>query len=137
MLKRSTTLSPKSTFVFLVGVCGEWERGRAEEGDVDSTTLVNTCGIPRNHIVHVKDRNATRANIIKSSTGFLALRRRHSRGLLWWTRKQSRYGNVRQKALEVRRLGPASREKIWREKGSISHGHLPRWCTWKTLACTL
>ena len=74
MLKRSTTLSPESTFVFVVGVCGEWERGREKEGDIGLyNTLLGTCGIPRNHIVHVKDRDATRGNIIKALERLLRL----------------------------------------------------------------
>eukprot|EP00945_MAST-04E_sp_MAST-4E-sp1_P008573 g8573.t1 len=65
MLKRSTTLSPQTTFVYIVGVCGEWQNGRTTEGDIAlHNTLLIAGGIPRDHICHIKDKDATRSNVI-------------------------------------------------------------------------
>ena len=66
MLRRSTTLSPNSTFVFIIGICKEWESGRASHGDIAlEGALRRSCGIPGEHICHVKDEQATKSNIIR------------------------------------------------------------------------
>lgn len=62
---RSITLAPASTFVFLVGICGEWQRGRAQQGDIAlyNALVSPTCGVHKQHICHIKDQHGTLSNI--------------------------------------------------------------------------
>eukprot|EP00949_MAST-11_sp_MAST-11-sp1_P004788 g4788.t1 len=69
---RSVTLSPSSTFVFLVAICQEWEEGRSTVGDEALYhALQRHAGIPRDQISHVKDRQATKANILAQLSSLL------------------------------------------------------------------
>ena len=73
MLRRSTTLSPNSTFVFIVGICKEWESGRDSHGDIAlERALRRSCGIPGNHICHVKDEQATKSKIVRKLNHMLS-----------------------------------------------------------------
>jgi hypothetical protein len=66
ILRRSITLSPKSTFFFIVGVCAEWESKRELLGDKAlAKVLRQSCSIPEEHICHIKDGQATKSNILK------------------------------------------------------------------------
>ena len=72
-LRRSITLSPRSTFVFLLGICGEWQDGRATEGDIALyEALRHACGIPEEHICHIKDARGTKANVLRQLERFLS-----------------------------------------------------------------
>ena len=65
ILRRSITLSPKSTFFFIIGICEEWEKGRDLNGDIAlKKALRYSCGIPEEHICHIKDGQATKSNIV-------------------------------------------------------------------------
>jgi hypothetical protein len=62
---------PESFFVFIVGVCGEWESGRAEYGDIGLYNAHIYAGIPTKQIIHIKDKNATKSNCEKQLKKFL------------------------------------------------------------------
>jgi hypothetical protein len=62
---------PESFFVFIVGVCGEWENGRAEYGDIGLYNAHIYAGIPTQQIIHVKDNDATKSNCEEQFAKFL------------------------------------------------------------------
>ena len=62
---------PESFFVYIVGVCSEWENGRAEYGDIGLYNAHIYAGIPTNQIVHIKDNDATKSNCEEQLMKFL------------------------------------------------------------------
>ena len=54
-------MAPSSTFVYLVGICGEWQHGRAQQGDIALYNALRSpaCGVPEQHVCHVKDEQGT------------------------------------------------------------------------------
>lgn len=62
---------PESFFVFIVGVCGEWENGRAEYGDIGLYNAHIYVGIPIKQIVYLKDKDATKSNCEEQLMKFL------------------------------------------------------------------
>jgi hypothetical protein len=53
---------PESFFVFIVGICAEWEGDRADYGDIGLYNAHIYAGVPTKQIIHIKDRDATRSH---------------------------------------------------------------------------
>jgi predicted metal-binding transcription factor (methanogenesis marker protein 9) len=63
--------NPESFFVFIVGINGQWEDGRSEEGDIALYNAYLSAGVPPDQVVFVKDQKATKSNCESELKRFL------------------------------------------------------------------
>ena len=71
--KIASTKNNDIFFVFMVGINSEWEQGRVEFGDVALYDTYHAVGIPTDHIVFLKDLEATKSNCEEKLKNLLTL----------------------------------------------------------------